>query len=337
MYKWFFNIKASNLVAFDDKSDDKHRKNKRLLFLISVLSYAKLCFRLYEFMLFAHLYCTHVRTPVWGHGTGMWSAEDNWGLVSAKDTHFTVFPEAQKTVPSPLLWGSLSFGHGVSRIHFNVPQGWWLQTLAAPGLPRVPPRPQADVGARHLIIYHGHWLIPCWGKLNICWINLPSSYQKWEVLETKRPSQKTEQPQLWKSRSCEIPASLFLQAKEESVSLYQSWKAKHFWHRLLSKKQFENCVFVLFVFFYFRGRKKTTDVTLNASLSSHSFPWVPAWDLPVFLQYLLTLALILESSEWKSRKWAYHSIQWMETLENGEEGRGETKLKWNSKELKASC
>lgn len=77
MYKWFSNIKASNLVAFDDKSDDKHRKNKRLLFLISVLSYAKLCFRLFEFMLFAHLYCTHVHNPVWGHGTGMWSAEDN--------------------------------------------------------------------------------------------------------------------------------------------------------------------------------------------------------------------------------------------------------------------
>lgn len=86
-----------------------------------------------------------------------------------------------------------------------------------------------------------------------------------------------------------------------------------------------------------QGKKKTTDVTLNASLSSHSFPWVPAWDLPVFLQYLLALALILESSEWKSRKWAYQSIQGMETLENGEEGQVETKLKWNSKELNSSC
>lgn len=57
-------------------------------------------------------------------------------------------------------------------------------------------------------------------------------------------------------------------------------------------------------------KKKTTDVTLNASLSSHSCPWVPAWDLPVFLQYLLTLALILESTEWKSRKWAYQSNGW---------------------------
>lgn len=196
-------------------------------------------------------------TPLWGgHGTGMWSAKDNWNLVSAKDTHFTVFHKTQKTVPSPLLWGSLSLGHQVSRIHVHVPQGRWLQTLAAPGFPHVPPRPQADVGDHYFIIYHGHWLIPCWGKLNICWINLLSSYQKGEVLETKRPSQKTEQPQLWKSRSCDISASLFLQAKEESVSLYQNWKAKHFWHRLLSKKQFESCVFVLLVFFYFRGKKK---------------------------------------------------------------------------------
>lgn len=35
----------------------------------------------FEFMLFAHLYCTHV----WGHGTGMWSSEDDWSLVSAKE------------------------------------------------------------------------------------------------------------------------------------------------------------------------------------------------------------------------------------------------------------
>lgn len=45
-YKWLFNIKASNLVAFDDKSDDRHRKNKHLLAWISVLNYAKLWFRL---------------------------------------------------------------------------------------------------------------------------------------------------------------------------------------------------------------------------------------------------------------------------------------------------
>lgn len=74
-------------------------------------------------------------------------------------------------------------------------------------------------------------------------------------------------------------------------------------------------------------KKKTTDVILNASLSSHSCPWVPAWDLPVFLQYLLTLALILESTEWKSRKWAYQTVEWMETLENGQQGQVGKKLK----------
>lgn len=100
-----------------------------------------------------------------------------WFLLRAPSSQCSSTQRGQ-LVLSPLLLGSLSFGCWIIRIQFPVPQGFWFESVAAPGLPHVPTRPQPDSDGHDFIIYHGHWLIPCWDKLNICWINLPSCYQK---------------------------------------------------------------------------------------------------------------------------------------------------------------